>query len=626
LGEAEKSDNWGVPASMYVLGTLLAENSQRLDNGDFQFLLKAFGGPSAGSLLARFCHGNEALSQKVKECLEHEQLNSQDTILAEVVHLPESRIGNILMRPTFREYEIPYLGNASVEKDKQIPIDDLMVSVQFGKIRLRSKRLNKFVIPRLTSAHNYARGLSIYKFLCELQFQNINMNVYWNWGILNDKPYLPRVEFENVILCPAQWTIPKREDFKKIVDNIRIEKSIAELQNKVQLPNQCLMVEGDNELLIDLSTYVGRKILFEKLAQTNVILHEFLSSSDRCFIGDEGSRFCNEVIIPMAKVIPEKAKVNRPIFTEKAQITRSFSIGSEWLYVKLYGGVKSLDKILGEVIHPLVNELLSKNIIEKWFFIRYEDPDKHLRLRFSHSQRVDFWSIVLAKLNEALKPYLDEGIIYKIQTDTYQREIERYGLNTMALSELVFLHDSEAVAGFLSLIEGDAGEKYRWLFGLRGLDMLLDDFGYDLPQKAQLMNQIKNGFFNEFGGGDKLRHQLNDKYRLERNAIESILDSSQDTDEFSPAIDFLNKRSEKLQEINRQLRQNQSDDDQTKSHDYLMQSYIHMMMNRLFLTNNRAHELVIYYFLDRYYESCLARQKRKKNKTEIIIEELLLLN
>ena len=623
LNDKDKTDNWGVPASMYAFGTLLAENTNNLDNGDFQFLLKAFGGPSAANLLGRFCHGNEALTQKVKSCLETEQSANPETILAEVVHLPESRIGNILMRPTLREYEISYLGNASVEKEKQITIDDLMVSVQHGKVRLRSKRLNKYVIPRLTSAHNFSRGLSIYKFLCDLQFQNINMDIYWNWGMLVDKPYLPRVEFENIILSPARWFIETQTDFVKGSDNNFIEKLIEKLQVNLKFPTQCLLTEGDNELLIDLNTVVGRRIIFEKLSQSEVILHEFLSTPERCFIEENGNKFCNEIIVPVAKIVPQKSNVTLPqISKQDISVLRSFSIGSEWLYVKLYGGIKSMDKILGEVIHPFVNELIANNIIEKWFFIRYEDPDKHLRLRFHHAQNPMFWSEVLAKLNEILKPYLEEGLVYKIQTDTYQREIERYGQDTMLLSESVFSYDSEAVAGFLSLIEGDAGEKYRWLFGLRGVDMLLNDFGYDLSQRSQFMRGIKDGFFNEFGGGDKLRHQLNDKYRAERTAIEKILDASQDTEEFSQAIAFLNIRSGYFREINIKLKALQNNNNQTKTHDDLMSSYVHMFMNRLFLTNNRTHELVIYYFLDRYYESCLARQNSKKAKKENIVEEI----
>ncbi len=627
--EKDKSETWGVPASTYLLGTLLSENIEAMDSGDFKFYMKAFSGPSSGNLLARFCHGDKELTEKVRESLQHEQEEYQDTILAEVVHLPESRVGNILMRPTLREYEIPYLGHSSVEKNKQIDLEDLMVSVKYGKIRLRSKRLNKYVIPRLTTAHNYVRGLSIYKFLCDLQFQNINMDIYWNWGMMENKPFLPRVEFENIILSPAKWFVKKQLSFSKNTNESFIDSSIKKIVLEQNLPQSCFIAEGDNELLVDLETSVGRRIFFEKLAQSDVILHEFLSNPEDCYIKNEGQKFCNEVIIPINYKKTKTVTTNLPVIENitkhyELPIQRTFNIGSEWLYVKLYGGVKSLDKILSEDIFPLTNELLEEGVIEKWFFIRYEDSDKHLRLRFLNSKRPDFIGIVLNRLHETIKDYLNEGIIFKIQTDTYQREIERYGNNTMELSESVFFQDSKAIAGVLSLIEGDAGEKYRWMFGLRGLDMLLDDFGYDIYSKLKLMSDIREGFFQEFRGGDKLRHQLNDKYRVERESIEKILDPKQDSEEIEPAIAYFNARSESLRIIDRNLREKQIENPATLSHEILLPSYIHMFMNRLFLTDNRKHELVIYYFLDKYYQSKIARMSKSTEKIKLDFPEQVL--
>lgn len=629
ITEKNKSETWGLPASSYLFGTLIANNSEAMDSGDFKFYLKAFSGPSSGNLLARFCHGDNQLTEKVREALHQEQAEYQDTILAEVVHLPESRVGNILMRPTLREYEIPYLGHSSVEKDKQIDLDDLMVSVQFGKIKLRSKRLNKYVIPRLTSAHNYARGLSIYKFLCDLQFQNINMGIYWNWGIVENKPFLPRVEFENIILSPAKWYVKKQVNFSKNANQEIIDSSIRTIISGQNLPQSCLIVEGDNELLIDFETSIGRKIFYEKLSQSEAVLHEFLSSPQHCYIENEGQKFCNEVIIPInytkKKIDSTITKVSEIETQIKGiQVQRTFSVGSEWLYLKIYGGVKSLDKILSDDILPLTNELLKEGIIEKWFFIRYEDTDKHLRIRFYHANKPDFIGTVLSRLHEVLKDYLNEGIIFKIQADTYQREIERYGNNTMELSESIFYHDSKAVASVLSLIEGDAGEKFRWMFGLRGLDMLLDDFEYNLPAKLKLMKNLKEGFFQEFGGGDKLKHQLNDKYRLERESIEQILDYQQDSEEIKPAIDFFKERSEALKSIYEAIKYLQLSDIHTYTHDTLLPSYIHMFMNRIFVTDNRKHELIIYYFLDKYYHSKMARISKKDSAITLNHKEQLL--
>ena len=46
---------------------------------------------------------------------------------------------------------------------------------------------------------------------------------------------------------------------------------------------------------------------------------------------------------------------------------------------------------------------------------------------------------------------LEQDVIWKIQTETYQREIERYGENTIENSETLFWHDSELILKYLDL-------------------------------------------------------------------------------------------------------------------------------------------------------------------------------
>lgn len=61
---------------------------------------------------------------------------------------------------------------------------------------------------------------------------------------------------------------------------------------------------------------------------------------------------------------------------------REFNIGSEWLYYKIYCGVKTSDMILLEHLKEKISDLKINDFIEKWFFIRYNDPEPHIRLRF----------------------------------------------------------------------------------------------------------------------------------------------------------------------------------------------------------------------------------------------------
>ena len=48
---------------------------------------------------------------------------------------------------------------------------------------------------------------------------------------------------------------------------------------------------------------------------------------------------------------------------------RKFIIGDEWIYFKIYTGLKTADKILIETISPLVQHLFENKRIDKFFFI-----------------------------------------------------------------------------------------------------------------------------------------------------------------------------------------------------------------------------------------------------------------
>jgi len=41
----------------------------------------------------------------------------------------------------------------------------------------------------------------------------------------------------------------------------------------------------------------------------------------------------------------------------------------------------------------------------------------------------------------------------------------------------------------------------------------------------------------------------------------------------------------------------------------LLPSYLYMFLNRIFLANQRLHELVVYHYLSKHYKSVAARQK-----------------
>ena len=265
------------------------------------------GGSSAANIVGRFCHVHNKLEEYAKEITHFESSKNQDVIYAEIVHLPESRLGNILLRPVLREYEIPYLAKSSVPLDYQIPLSDLYIMRRRGRIVLRSKKLNKEIIPRLGTAHNYSmNAMPVYHFLCDLQTQRLRGGLHFNWGVLSQEfDFLPRAVYKNTILFLATWKV-KTDDFKVFIEkqsNQEIKQKIQKWRKERKIPQLALLAEDDNELLVDFENILSIKMLFSAIKKRPEFeLKEFLFDMENSVVRDDaGNSFTNEFIITFHK-------------------------------------------------------------------------------------------------------------------------------------------------------------------------------------------------------------------------------------------------------------------------------------------------------------------------------------
>ncbi|MEX0315614.1 MAG: lantibiotic dehydratase family protein, partial [Allomuricauda sp.] len=274
-----------------------------LDNGKEKIKFNGGGGSSASNLLGRFCHGDEDLHQHTKEIIAVETQMNKDKILAEIVHLPESRVGNILMRPCFRDYEIPYLAKSVRPIEFQLPLDDLMVSVKNNKgIVLRSKNNNKEVIPHLTNAHNYVHNsLPIYNFLADIQMQGIRSGLRFDLGsAAMGYKFIPRIEYHNLIFQEATWNLEKSE-IEPLLNHKNSDNELwteaQKFRKRFQIPQYAKLADGDNELLVNFNNLTSVKMLLDAVSKrTSFKITEFLFVDDG--VVKQGQEYyTNQVIV-----------------------------------------------------------------------------------------------------------------------------------------------------------------------------------------------------------------------------------------------------------------------------------------------------------------------------------------
>jgi thiopeptide-type bacteriocin biosynthesis protein len=519
------------------------------------------------------------------------------------------------MRPILRKYEIPILTFSAVDEEHTIPLQDLMVSIKNGRIFLRSKKLNKEIIPRLTTAHNFSMNpVPHYYFLCDLQYQELKANLSWNWGFLNEFDYLPRVRYGKTILAKARWKISV-SDFStnKNIKESELEGLIKPYFASKKIPYRVTISQGDNQLPIDIDNEYCLKILAKDLKKFETLeLHECLFNESNLLVRRPEGGYTNEIIIPWTK---QAEKNNRSQFQPQhttqhsngTEVQRSFLSGDQWCYVKIYCGVKTADRILSEVLKPITEKLLTEQKIDKWFFIRYADPDHHIRIRFLGEG--NFHAEITEKINAALASYLKDNLIWKVQTDTYTRELERYGAANIDNSETLFFYDSAATVQILSLLEGDEGDDLRWQFALKGVNDLLESFGYDLSAKKDLMDVLGINFKKEFNiESIESKKQLGAKFREWRPKIEISLQKELDPiHEYYEVWQLFEIRKSSLIDCAKRIDELYSSHTLEVQKSDLVASYIHMFLNRFCRSKQRMQEMVIYDLLHQHYKSQLAR-------------------
>jgi len=610
--DIEKLDKKNDRSSFSPSFTVLFRIVEKENTDGHNILIEHLSGSSVASLLGRFAENDPLIINHIKDvCAKEESLNP-NVIFAEIVHLPQSRVGNILLHPPFRKSEIPYMALSSLSVDNQVFLEDLLISVKNDKIILRSKKLNKIIIPRLSNAHNHSVGSQpVYQFLCDLQYQNITPWLDFGWGDLaRFNKFLPRISYKNIILQPCVWSF-NQENIKKYLNNENPEKYqiFKDFCIKHNLPTIFLLSDVDNDLPVNTNDNQQIDVFFSTIKNKKaIILKEFLPSTN-VLQDDEKNTYNNQFVASYIK----KTKTYSGILPQKKvkikSVTRSFNQNSEWIYFKIYCGVKTSNDILRNSISRCVNKLKKENLIDRWFFIRYADPDHHIRVRFHIPENVPFAKEqIISKLLNGIKSYEKSGLVWNVVIDTYKREIERYRQEIIEYAECLFSFDSDAILNYIKYNTDD--NDSWWMYGLKSIEQTFNDFNLSLSERKAVVNSLSTSFNHEFQVGKSEKVRLDTMYRSRYKDIYNIVENNELTDDQIAINKILLKRTAASKGIIKEAFQQFSSEKIKieRMSDFLC-SYIHMLMNRLCINNARQEEMIMYNMLMKYYTSKTGRLK-----------------
>lgn len=318
----------------------------------------------------------------------------------------------------------------------------------------------------------------------------------------------------------------------------------------------------------------------------------------------------HEVIIPFTKQPTQSPRGDITSLTQRmlgrAAPPRRVP-GSRWLYAKIYTGVTLADALVVSLIKELEHRWCASGKVDRCFFVRYADPDFHLRVRARGDPRM-----LLKEVLPAIRSCLEQrrDLWWRFQLDQYEPEVERYGgWEGMDCAERLFTSDSAFATRVLEIEHRlHRGAADRWIVGLAAIDRLLDDFGLPGEDKLAIVSGAHRRWGEDIGAGKHEYRQVARTRRAFRSDVQAALSGNHPfIARLGPA---LRARSAACAYIAAELRRLSSTGSLAAPLVSLMASYVHMHLNRLLRSQPREHEFVVLGLLEGAYRGRLARAEQ----------------
>jgi lantibiotic biosynthesis protein len=297
---------------------------------------------------------------------------------------------------------------------------------------------------------------------------------------------------------------------------------------------------------------------------------------------------------------PAASGCQRRFWTERDRLALNGAQNAEWHFLKLYVPKETVDNTLIHEVAPLIRQLEAESLADLWFFIRYEDPAPHLRLRW-RPRKGAAESLAQALISWASGLYRS-GRVARFAFDRYEREVARYGgAEGMDIAERIFDADSKLVLALLQLQSrrSTAGEgKSLGLFADRTTlaavttDRLVASLGVAGAERAS--------FYKKMSGAQNSSKVAGQEYRSRQSGLRAVISGNESDSEVDRLIDA---RSAVAAEAAAHLMRVRTP--LTQQFDAIRHSFIHMHLNRL-LGPNRSFEQLIFGLLERTSRSLAA--------------------
>ncbi|MFF3733417.1 lantibiotic dehydratase [Streptomyces sp. NPDC002476] len=331
-------------------------------------------------------------------------------------------------------------------KDTVLTPEDLAVGCDGRRMYLAApERGHRVEAVGMNALNLHTHTPPLVRFLTELSRAQCAQVTIFDWGAAAAMPFLPRLRYGHTVLAPARWRLEASELPGRTRPRAEWDTAVIDWRARRRLPHRVYLVEDDRHLFLDLDEAGHRTLLRQHLDRTHLAV--LVEAPEPEAYGWCGGRV-HEVVVPLKATRP-------PTWPPLPAPTRARALSpaqsqtpaaSSMLLAALYGDPRRQDTLLSQHLPGLLEQLGNP----QWWFIRFRDPDQHLRVRIALPDPGAFVQtarIVSVWANELRSA----GLLADLRYPTSYREMGRWGSGTAwEAAEEVFRADSRAVLAQLA--------------------------------------------------------------------------------------------------------------------------------------------------------------------------------
>lgn len=315
-----------------------------------------------------------------------------------------------------------------------MPVTDLAVTADAEQLHLVSLSRRRPVHTLLLNAVDLGlHSHPLTRFLAEAPVALAVPCTGFLWGAAaSNLPFLPALRYGRTILSPARWLLDRNDLPVASAPWQEWDAVLTRWCSDVRLPRHVYLSEADQRIALDLVEPSHRALLRAHLDRASTAtLHPAPRPQALGWIGGRA----HEAVIPLITE-QNRAPVRTPTHVVGHEHGHLPGTGGS-LYLQLHGRRDRQDPILTRHLPVLLSDLDNP----RCWFIRYPDPDDHLRLRLTCAPKT--LGTIFEHVGQWTEQLRRRRLISHASMETYHPETARFGgPSAIDAAEAYFAADS----------------------------------------------------------------------------------------------------------------------------------------------------------------------------------------